>query len=150
MDSAAMKRCAAFGARRADLVACGAEVLGGVEETGGGDDVLARSKQPAHRRDVHDDRGVEHAVGVSGDYRADVVGGDDADRFDAGDLAGVLADLVLAVDQDTDEVERRASGEMADTGLADVSGHPLDHTVGLVRHCFPVSIRRRRHYVVVD
>ena len=44
--------------------------------------------------DVPLQRHVQHAVGAQSDQRIDVVGGGDSDRFDAAQLADVLADLV--------------------------------------------------------
>ena len=78
---------------------------------------------------VHDDRRVEHAVGVHGDDGLDVVGRDDPDGCDTRDLAGVLADLVLAVHQHADEIENGAVGEVPDTDLSDVARHPLNDAI---------------------
>ena len=44
--------------------------------------------------EVGPERHVAHAVGRQREQRVDVVGGDDAERFDAGQHAGVLADLL--------------------------------------------------------
>ena len=68
----------------------------------------------------------------------DVVGRDDADRCDARDLACVLADLVLAVHQHPDQIEHRAVGEVPNSDLSDVAGHPLNDSIG------HAAARRRR------
>ena len=138
MDAAAVERSAAVLAGRADLIPGFAEVLRRVEESACGHDVLTRPQEPAHCIHIHDHRRVEHAVGVHRDDRFDVVGRDDAYRCSAGDLTGVLADLFGTVHQDTHEIEHGVLREVSHPDLSYIARHPLDDSICLVWHRFPI------------
>ena len=80
------------------------------------------------QRRVDDDVGAEVGDGGS------IVGGGDADRVTAGELAGVAAGLVGRRDVHADELEFRSFDDRAQRRPTDVAGRPLDHAVDGSRH----------------
>ncbi len=109
----------------------------------GVDHVLARRQHPAEVVDhlAGADvgvRGVTDAVGVEGEQGVDVLGGGDADRVDAAQLAGVAAGLVVAVDPEPGQLEVGVVDDGGHGVDADGPGRPLDD---LVAH--PATVLRR-------
>ena len=93
-DPGAEHRRAAPRARLGDLVAAVALVVAG-DERRRRDDVDARRQDADELVDVDPHRVVDDDVGLQGQQGVDVVGGGDAERFDAAQFADVAADLVL-------------------------------------------------------
>ena len=70
--------------------------------------------------------GVDHGVGPTGQHGTGVVGRDDTDRLDVGQLTGVAADLGRIADDHVDEFERSMRHHRAQGSAADVAGTPDD------------------------
>ncbi len=90
--------------------------------------------------DVDPHRVVDDDVGFQREQRVDVVGGGDAERLDAGQLADVAAGLVLRPGVAADEFEVRIPGDRRDGALSDISRRPLDDAIwGSVWHSLSIG-----------
>ena len=110
-----------------DAVAVGAEAPP-VDERRGADDVDAGLEDADELVDVRPHRVVDDAVGPQREQRVDVVGGGDADRVDAAQLADVAADLVRRPGVAADQLEVGVGDDGPHRPLADVARRPLHHS----------------------
>jgi hypothetical protein len=92
-----------------------------------GNDVHAGREDPHELVEVRELRVVDDAIGLQRKESVHVVGGEHARRFDAGELAGVHADLVRAPCVATHELELRARQHGLHGPAADVARRPLHH-----------------------
>jgi hypothetical protein len=143
-------------ARRPTLSARRLEALDDVRRRPGREDerhdrgrhhVLPRLENPAEIGDGFGQahvggRGVRHAVGVERQQRVRVVGRRHADlSAEPAQVAGVPPDLVGAVHPETDELEIGVIDDAAQRELPDITGAPLDDTMGHAPPC-PRSARQ--------
>jgi hypothetical protein len=101
----------------------------------GGNDVLPRLEQGDDVVGVRVVREglagrVEDDVGVEGEDRVLVIGGEQPGRRSADERPGVRTDLVSAVDENADELEVRAIDDVLELGRTDRAGRPLDDPRG--------------------
>ena len=103
-----------------------------VDELGRGDDVDAGAENADQYVDVGEHRVVDDAVRLQGQQRVGVVGGCHAQRFDAAELADVLAHLVGCPGVAADELEFGIRDDGVDRLAADVARGPLHDPIGHV------------------
>ena len=90
------------------------------------DDVRARLEDALEVVEVRPVGHVRDAVGLEREQRVDVVGGRDAERLDAAQLADVAPDLLRRVRVAADEVEHGVADHAAHGRPAGLAGRPLD------------------------
>ena len=111
----------------------------GIDQTAyrGGADVLSRFQQTAYSiESCSRIQGVSkcierHCISVQREDFIEIIGGADADRFAANDLAGVLAHFVRAERQQANEFHVRSSQNGSQTVRADSTGGYLNDLVTL-------------------
>ena len=143
-DAGTEHRRAALLARLFDAVAPFAQVAAG-DERRGRHHVHPRGKDAHQFVDVDPHRVVDDAVGLQRQQRVDVVGGFDAEWFDADQLADVAAGLVLRPGVAPDQFIVRVLGDRLDRAFSDISRRPLDDPIrGGVWHSLSIGIAPRK------
>lgn len=99
-----------------------------VEEQIGADDVEAAFEQSDSMVEVGHERVVEDGVGVQGDQRVDVGGGEHSGVGSTAQRSGVCACLVLRVGVDTYQFESGIVEDASQAELSHLAGGPLNDT----------------------
>jgi hypothetical protein len=119
------------------LLACGLEAIDGLlaerrwmQQSGEGDEVLARLEDLADFVEVEGERCVDDAIRLEAEKGVEVPGRPHTDRGATQELPRVDAVLLRVVGVDSDQLEIRVVEDPAQRVLPDVSRGPLDHAIG--------------------
>ena len=103
--------------------------VGAGQNVTGSDHIATRAQHPLDQLEIDVSRHVADAVCVQPDKAFNVIGGNDTCCLSTSEGAGILSDLVLAIDVQADQFELGMLDDRRQRPTPDISRRPLDDPI---------------------